>query len=132
MGIIFNETFTDTLLKLGNKLMLKSQLLAEERDHTKTLVTDISHQLKTPVSALKNCLALSMEANSPQERDIFLERCVLQLSKLESLMEALINISRLETSMITLRKEKPSYRIFSLTPSTRYISRPCRKISLWK
>lgn len=106
MGIIFNEAFTDTLLKLGNKLMLKSQLLAEERDNTKSLVTDISHQLKTPVSALKNCLTLSIEADSPEERDIFLERCALQLTKLESLMGALINISRLETSMITLHKEE--------------------------
>lgn len=108
MGIIFNEAFTDTLLKLGDKLMLKSQLLAKERDHTKSLVTDISHQLKTPVSALKNCLSLSMEADSPEERDALLERCSLQLSKLESLMEALINISRLETSMITLHKEETS------------------------
>lgn len=106
MGIIFNEAFTDTLLKLGDKLMLKSQLLAEERDNTKSLVTDISHQLKTPVSALKNCLSLSMEADSSEERDALLERCSLQLTKLESLMEALINISRLETSMITLHKEK--------------------------
>lgn len=108
MGIIFNEAFTDTLLKLGNKLMLKSQHLAEERDNTKSLVTDISHQLKTPVSALKNCLSLSMEADSPEERDILLERCALQLTKLEALMEALINISRLETSMITLHKEETS------------------------
>lgn len=106
IDIIFNEAFTDTLLKLGNKLMLKSQLLAEERDNTKSLVTDISHQLKTPVSALKNCLSLSMEADSPQERDALLERCALQLTKLESLLEALINISRLETSMITLHQEK--------------------------
>lgn len=108
MGIIFDEAFTDTLLKLGNKLMLKTQALSEERDNTKTLVTDISHQLKTPVSALKNCLTMSMEADSPKERDAFLERCSLQLVKLESLMDALINISRLETSMITLHQDKTS------------------------
>lgn len=108
MGIIFNEAFTDTLLKLGDKLMLKSRLLAEEHDNTKSLVTDISHQLKTPVSALKNCLSLSMEADSPEERDVLLEKCALQLTKLEALMEALINISRLETSMITLHKEETS------------------------
>lgn len=45
-GSIFNDSFTDTLSKLGNKLMAKTRALAEERDHTKTLVTDISHQLK--------------------------------------------------------------------------------------
>lgn len=104
-GILFNETVTDTFLKLGRKLMLKTQALSEERDHTKTLVTDISHQLKTPVSALKNCLSICLEADSKAECDEFLQRCSLQLEKLESLMAALINISRLETSMITLHRE---------------------------
>lgn len=104
--LLFNEAFTDTFLKLGHKLMLRTQALSEERDNTKTLVTDISHQLKTPVSALKNCLTMSMEADSDEERDTFLQKCSLQLTKLESLMEALINISRLETSMITLQREK--------------------------
>lgn len=106
MNPIFNQSFTDTLLKLGHKLMLKTQALSAEHDNTKTLVTDISHQLKTPVSALKNCLTLSMEADSATERDTFLQRCSLQLTKLESLMGALINISRLETSMITLHREQ--------------------------
>ena len=106
MHTIFGDAFTDALLKLGHKLKLKTQMLSEERDNTKTLVTDISHQLKTPVSALKNCLAMSMEADSPIERDAFLERCSLQLTKLESLLENLINISRLETSLITLHQEK--------------------------
>lgn len=102
----FDDAFTDALLKLGHKLRLKTQMLSEERDTTKTLVTDISHQLKTPVSALKNCLAMSMEADSPIERDAFLERCSLQLTKLEALMENLINISRLETSLIILHQTK--------------------------
>jgi len=105
-GIIFNKVFTDTLLKLGYKLMLKTQALSKERDNTKTLVTDISHQLKTPVSALKNCLSICMETDSPKEHEEFLQRCAQQLNKLEYLMEALINISRLETSMITLHREE--------------------------
>lgn len=105
---VYDESFLDTFLKLGHKLRLKTQALSEERDNTKTLVTDISHQLKTPVSALKNCLTMSMEAESIKEQNAFLQRCALQLTKLESLMEALINISRLETSMITLHQEKTS------------------------
>ena len=99
---LFNESFTDTLFKLGNKLMMKTQALAQERDHTKTLVTDISHQLKTPISALKSCFSMYMEADTETERTDFLERCALQMNRLESLVTALVNISRLETSLITL------------------------------
>lgn len=102
---IFNDSFTDTLFKLGNKLKAKTQALAEERDHTKTLVTDISHQLKTPVSALKSCFTMCMEADSETERADFLERCASQLSHLENLVTELVNISRLETSLITLKQE---------------------------
>ena len=103
---LFNESFTDTLFKLGNKLMMKTQALTQERDHTKTLVTDISHQLKTPISALKSCFSMYMEADTETERTDFLERCALQLNKLESLVTALVNISRLETSLITLHPEE--------------------------
>lgn len=104
-GFIFNESFTDTLHKLGDKLMAKTRALAEERDQTKTLVTDISHQLKTPVSALSSCLSMCMEADTEEERSDFLQRCALQMNKLESLITVLINISRLETSLISLRAE---------------------------
>ena len=103
---VFGESFTDTLFKLGHKLKAKTQALAEEQDHTKTLVTDISHQLKTPVSALKNCLTMCLEADSETERTDFLDRCCGQMSRLENLVTELVNISRLETSLITLKREK--------------------------
>lgn len=102
---IFSESFTDTLQKLGNKLMIKTKALSEERDHTKTLVTDISHQLKTPVSALKSCFTMCMEADTEEEREDFLQRCALQMRKLEYLVTVLVNISRLETSLISLQRE---------------------------
>ena len=105
-GSVFSESFTDTLYKLGNKLMTKTWALAKERDNTKTLVTDISHQLKTPISALKSCFSMCMEAETEAERNDFLERCALQMNRLESLVTALVNISRLETSLITLHPEE--------------------------
>lgn len=105
-GFVFSESFIDTLYKLGHKLMAKTLALSEERDYTKTLVTDISHQLKTPISALKSCLSMCMEAETESERSVFLERCALQENRLESLVTALVNISRLETSLITLHPEE--------------------------
>lgn len=102
---VFSESFTDTLCKLGKKLMAKTRVLAKERDDTKTLVTDISHQLKTPVSALKSCFTMCLEADTWEERGDLLSRCALQIQKLESLVTVLVNISRLETSLISLRPE---------------------------
>ncbi len=107
-GYVFNESFTDTLRKLGYKLQAKTRALAAERDDTKSLVTDISHQLKTPVSALKSCFSMCMEADTAEERSDFFARCALQIQKLEDLVTVLVNISRLETSLISLKQESVS------------------------
>lgn len=100
-----NPQFSDTLVKLGEKLRLKTEALNEERDYTKSLVTDISHQLKTPISALKTCFSMYVEADTPQEKEEFQQRCKIQMDKLESLTSSLVQISRLETDMITIKKE---------------------------
>lgn len=102
-----NPLFADTLMKLGRKLDLKTRQLEEEQDNTKTLVTDISHQLKTPLSALKTCFALYTEEEAA-DREEFFARCRMQIDKFEMLAVSLIQISRLETQMITLAIEEAS------------------------
>lgn len=108
LGKLENPIFADTVRKLAANLQLKTDRLNEERDATKSLVTDISHQLKTPISALQSCFYMYMEAEDPKEKEEFLTRCRLQMDKLESLAASLIHISRLEHQMITLRPETVS------------------------
>lgn len=98
------DELTDALIKLTRKLCLKSEALMAEKDHTKTLVTDISHQLKTPLAALKGCFSIYQEADTPEETEEFGRRCRFQLEKLEHLTASLIRISRLENAMICLRQ----------------------------
>lgn len=100
-----NPLFADSMEKLAQSLKLKTERLHEERDNTKSMVTDISHQLKTPLSALRVCLDMYDEAESQQERSEFFERSLQQLEKLEGLTAALVNISRLESHMIVLKRE---------------------------
>lgn len=71
-------------------------------------ITDISHQIKTPLSALKTCFSLYLEADTPAESEEFLTRCRFQLEKLETLTASLLNISRLETAMIRPKPERAS------------------------
>ena len=104
---LYAPQFADSLVKLGQNLALKTRQLAEEKDQTKTLVTDISHQLKTPVSALKNCYAMSMETEG-EEQVNFLKACTRQIERLERLMEALIQVSRMEQGMIRVQPVETS------------------------
>ena len=70
--LLLNQQFADTLFKLGRNLEHKSLLLAEEKNNTKSLVTDISHQLKTPIAALSTCLTVLSEADSQEQKTEFL------------------------------------------------------------
>lgn len=104
LAALGNPVFADTLTKLAEGMRLKTEYLNKEHDNTKTLVTDISHQLKTPISALKACFYMYIEADSEAEKSEFLTRSKIQMDKLENLITALINISRLESGMITLKR----------------------------
>lgn len=94
------------LADLGEMLKLLEERMELEKEETKSLVTDISHQLKTPVAALKACFEILLSEDlSSQERQEFSERCKKQMAGLENLLNALINISRMETGMIQVKKE---------------------------
>lgn len=95
----------DMLQQLGNQINIKNIKLNDEKESTKSLVTDISHQLKTPIASLKTCFYMYLEADTQSEKEEFLYRSQLQLQKLEALTASLVNISRMETAMITLNPE---------------------------
>ena len=104
---LYDPQFSDCVVKLGQNLALKTRQLTEEKDQTKTLVTNISHQLKTPVSALKSCFAMSLESEGEEQAD-FLMACRRQIERLERLMEALIQVARMEQGMIRVQPVETS------------------------
>lgn len=94
------------LESLGQKLKWNEECMRQEKEDTKALVTDLSHQLKTPVASIKMCFQLLEEENlQPEEKKEFMERMGEQIAHLDGLLEALVNISRMETGMITIQKE---------------------------
>lgn len=91
---------------LGEMLVLDEERLVAEKEATKSLVTDISHQLKTPVAGLKTCFEILMQEDLSEEEQVeFREQCRRQLQGLEAMTSALVNISRMETGMIQIKKE---------------------------
>ena len=80
--------------------------IAKERADLQELISDISHQVKTPIANLKmiNNTLLENEV-PPQKQKEFLTAQASQLDKLDFLMQAMIKTSRLETGVITLEKQ---------------------------
>ena len=78
----------------------------EERQELQTLVSDISHQVKTPVSNLKMVTdTLLTRSVSEAERTDFIRGIRAQTDKLDFLFQALVKTSRLETGVIRLEKK---------------------------
>lgn len=99
VNIIGNQLCT-----LGKNISTKYAKLEDEKESAKSLVTDISHQLKTPLSSLTMCNDLLTEEElSAEERKEFLQISRKNINKLHGLIDSLVNISRLEAAMIKLR-----------------------------
>ena len=78
----------------------------EERQELQSLISDISHQVKTPVSNLKMAADTLLEKPvSEAERIDFIRGIRSQTDKLDFLFQALVKTSRLETGVIQLKKK---------------------------
>lgn len=83
----------------------------EEKKKLQSLVSDISHQVRTPVTNMKMIsTALTEPAGgkslTAEKRKEFLGAMNAQVEKLNFLMQALVKTSRLETGLITLHRQK--------------------------
>lgn len=78
----------------------------EERQELQSLISDISHQVKTPVSNLKMATDTLLEKPMTEaERTDFIRGIRSQTDKLDFLFQALVKTSRLETGVIQLDKK---------------------------
>lgn len=102
------EEIHNGLSLLYDYVNFKEETAQLEREETKSLVTDISHQLKTPLAALHACFDILNQTNNhltKEEQEEFKTRCENQLNGFEELLNELIGISRMESGMIQIKKE---------------------------
>lgn len=93
------------LVRLYEILRENRQQAAEERQKIQTLVSDISHQIKTPVSNLKMVTdTLLTKPVTEEEREEFIQGISAETDKLDFLFQALLKTSRLESGAICLAK----------------------------
>ena len=85
--------------------------IAQERADLQELISDISHQVKTPIANLKVINSTLLENEVPvQKQKEFLTAQATQLDKLDFLMQMMIKTSRLEAGVISLeKKSQPLY-----------------------
>lgn len=99
------------LVRLYEVMRANRREIAKERSNLQELISDISHQVKTPVANLKMLDATLLEQDVPPEKQReFLLAMGNQLDKLDFLMRAMIETSRLEAGAVSLvKKNQPVY-----------------------
>lgn len=98
---------THRLQQLHHAMQKQKEAVCVERKELQQIVSDISHQTKTPVTNLKMIQETLLVSDlSEGERQEFLKMQGTQIEKLDFLVQAMVKTSRLETGMIELRKEK--------------------------
>ena len=84
---------------------LSERNVREQKDQISALISDISHQTKTPVSNLQlYAQLLSEQPLTPQGKDCA-AAISAQADKLQTLIEALVKTSRLETGILALHPQ---------------------------
>lgn len=109
-----SQSFEDVCEKLNDLLhyitAIKSRL-QEEENSTKALITDISHQLKTPLASIRMSHELAESTDlSEEERRSFMDSETKEILKMEELLDELVKLSRLENSMIQIKAEPGSVK----------------------
>lgn len=112
-------SFTDNLFDESKQSALENRLaqylaasslsarnIAMEKDKIKTLITDISHQTKTPISNLLLYTELLQELHLDQEASGYVNALHEQEEKLLFLIDTLVKLSRLETGILTFHPQR--------------------------
>ena len=108
------QTYEDSVTaKVQGKLLQYYEKMAdgqrqstEDKQTIQELVSDISHQVKTPLANLQMFLGiLRQHPLSSEKREEFLALMAGQVDKLEFLLASLIKMSRLETGTFALHME---------------------------
>lgn len=80
--------------------------VSAEKDKIKTLISDISHQTKTPIANLLLYSELLMEEELPESVTGSVEVIYNQAVRLRFLIDSLVKLSRLESGIVSLRPEE--------------------------
>lgn len=80
--------------------------LDAEKEKIKTLIADISHQTKTPLSNILLYAQLLAEQNLSAQSSAYTDTLQQQTKKLEFLIVSLIKISRLETGILVMHPKQ--------------------------
>lgn len=119
--------------QLASRTYFHINALKKDKEFLKNLMSDISHQLKTPLAALRmyNEILISKPSLDSEKRLCFLQRSQNQLDRTDWLIQGLLKMARVEAGVVEMHM-KERYLIDTVCQSTEPFLETARqnKISL--
>lgn len=105
---VSQETLTGKIqmkmCQLQEVLERKSEENLHQKELLESMISDVSHQVKTPVASLRMYHSLlERDGLDPEKRAQFLQAAERQTDKLEFFMNSMIRMSRLETGIVKVQ-----------------------------
>ncbi|WP_243269610.1 HAMP domain-containing sensor histidine kinase [Clostridium sp. 1001270J_160509_D11] len=94
------------LMKMTTVLKEKVALLHSEKIFLNDTISDISHQLKTPMTSLMLLTDLMYNDLDKEKKIEFLDRTNAQLSRMDWLIKSMLKLSKLEAKVIDFKTDK--------------------------
>ncbi len=95
--------------QLTEAMERKSEENLRQREQLESMISDISHQVKTPIASIRMYHnLLERKGMSEKKREEFLYAAEHQVDKLEFFMKSMIRMSRLETGIVKVHPEENS------------------------
>ena len=102
------EDLSMALFQANKSLEEKNRLLIQSQKEKNDLFNNISHDLRSPITAIQNSTEYLLTLNNPDEATLktYLELIKKRTSLLSQLIEDIFLLSSLDSSSIKLRKER--------------------------
>ncbi|WAA12857.1 HAMP domain-containing sensor histidine kinase [Fervidibacillus halotolerans] len=102
LSILKNEIY-----KVTQMLSEKSIDLQQEKTKLTDAISDISHQLKTPLTSMMMMTDLLKRPNLPdKKKEEFLHQMQTQINRLEWLVSSLLKLAKIDAGTVPFKKEK--------------------------
>lgn len=102
LSILKNDIYKVTLM-----LSEQGELLKKDKHRLKEAISDISHQLKTPLTSMTVMVDLLSDAKLPGEKRIeFTHNIRMQLERIEWLVSSLLKISKIDAGTVTFKQDQ--------------------------
>ena len=115
--------FYNKFIHMGERLENALKDLKDEKINLKDIINDISHQLKTPLSALiaYNDILKNHENMDVETKSKFIEMTSEQLDRMDWLITTLLKYARIESNAVSYNKE-----MIPISESIRYAIEPLK------